>query len=64
MLNAQIKNLGIVFLVPDLVRSHRFYAETLGLVAACRGGPGHPFIPKPSLRKLFWKRFTSESHNN
>jgi predicted enzyme related to lactoylglutathione lyase len=31
MLNAQIKNLGIVFIVPDLARSHRFYAETLGL---------------------------------
>ena len=31
MLNAQIKNLGIVFIVADLVRSHRFYAETLGL---------------------------------
>jgi glyoxylase I family protein len=31
MLNAQIKNLGIVFTVPDLARSHRFYSETLGL---------------------------------
>ena len=31
MLNAQIKNLAIVFIVPDLARSHRFYSETLGL---------------------------------
>lgn len=31
MLNGQIKNLGIVFIVPDLRRTHRFYAETLGL---------------------------------
>jgi glyoxylase I family protein len=31
MLNAQIKNLGIVFQVKDLARTHRFYAETLGL---------------------------------
>jgi glyoxylase I family protein len=31
MLNGQIKNLAIVFIVPDLARSHRFYAETLGL---------------------------------
>lgn len=31
MLNAQIKNLGIVFMVADLGRAHRFYAETLGL---------------------------------
>jgi glyoxylase I family protein len=31
MLNAQIKNLAIVFLVPDLARSHRFYKKTLGL---------------------------------
>jgi len=31
MLNAQIKNLAVVFIVRDLVRSHRFYAETLGL---------------------------------
>jgi len=31
MLNAQIKNLGVVFTVKDLRRTHRFYAETLGL---------------------------------
>jgi glyoxylase I family protein len=31
MLNAQLKNVGIVFTVTDLPRSHRFYAETLGL---------------------------------
>jgi glyoxylase I family protein len=31
MLNAQIKNLAIVFVVKDLRRTHRFYAETLGL---------------------------------
>lgn len=31
MLNAQIKNLAIVFLVSDLARAHRFYAGTLGL---------------------------------
>src|SRR5688572_32407689 len=31
MLNAQIKNLAIVFIVKDLVRTHRFYAKTLGL---------------------------------
>ena len=31
MLNAQIKNLAIVFLVKDLGRAHRFYSETLGL---------------------------------
>ena len=31
MLNGQIKNIGIVFIVADLARSHRFYAETLGL---------------------------------
>jgi glyoxylase I family protein len=31
MLSAQIKNLAIVFIVRDLARSHRFYAETLGL---------------------------------
>jgi len=31
MLNAQIKNLAVVFMVKDLRRSHRFYAETLGL---------------------------------
>lgn len=41
MLNAQIKNLAIVFLVADLTRTHRFYAETLGLafeVADFEGG--------------------------
>lgn len=32
MLNAQIKNLAIVFIVADLVRTHRFYSETLGFV--------------------------------
>jgi predicted enzyme related to lactoylglutathione lyase len=31
MLNAQIKNLAIVFVVADLTRTHRFYAKTLGL---------------------------------
>ena len=31
MLNAQISNIAIVFIVPDLAKSHRFYAETLGL---------------------------------
>lgn len=31
MLNAQIKNLAVVFVVNDLARSHRFYAQTLGL---------------------------------
>ncbi len=31
MLNAQIKNLGIVFMVADLRRAHHFYADTLGL---------------------------------
>ena len=31
MLNGQIKNLAIVFLVTDLRRAHRFYAETLGI---------------------------------
>jgi glyoxylase I family protein len=31
MLNAQIKNLAVVFVVKDLRRTHRFYAETLGL---------------------------------
>jgi len=31
MLNAQIKNLAIVFVVKDLVRTHRFYSKTLGL---------------------------------
>ena len=31
MLNAQIKNLAIVFVVADLARTHRFYSKTLGL---------------------------------
>lgn len=31
MLNAQIKNLAIVFIVADLARTHRFYSNTLGL---------------------------------
>lgn len=31
MLNAQIKNLAVVFIVLDLARTHRFYAKTLGL---------------------------------
>lgn len=31
MLNGQIKNLGVVFVVKDLRRSHQFYAEVLGL---------------------------------
>lgn len=31
MLNAQIKNLAVVFIVKDLVRTHRFYRKTLGL---------------------------------
>lgn len=31
MLNAQLKNLAIVFIVADLTRTHRFYSETLGL---------------------------------
>lgn len=31
MLNAQIKNLAIVFVVADLARTHHFYATTLGL---------------------------------
>ncbi len=31
MLNGQIKNLAIVYTVKDLVRTHRFYSETLGL---------------------------------
>lgn len=31
MLNAQIKNLAIVFIVADLPLTHRFYSETLGL---------------------------------
>ncbi len=41
MLNAQIKNLAIVFIVAELARTHRFYAETLGLafeVADFEGG--------------------------
>jgi glyoxylase I family protein len=32
MLNAQIKNLAVVFVVKDLRRTHRFYSEILGLV--------------------------------
>ncbi|MET0592774.1 MAG: VOC family protein [Polyangiaceae bacterium] len=31
MLNAQLKNLAIVFVVADLRRTQRFYAKTLGL---------------------------------
>ena len=31
MLNGQLKNLAIVFYVADLVRTRRFYAETLGV---------------------------------
>lgn len=31
MLNAQIKNLAVVFVVADLARTHRFYSKTLGL---------------------------------
>jgi glyoxylase I family protein len=31
MLNGQIKNVAIVFTVPDLARAHGFYAKTLGL---------------------------------
>ena len=31
MLNAQLKNLAIVFVVADLRRAYRFYSETLGL---------------------------------
>jgi glyoxylase I family protein len=31
MLNAQIKNLAIVFVVGDLARTHHFYSKTLGL---------------------------------
>jgi predicted enzyme related to lactoylglutathione lyase len=31
MLNGQIKNVAIVFVVPDLRRAHAFYAKTLGL---------------------------------
>ena len=31
MLEDQIKNVAIVFVVADLARSHRFYAETLGV---------------------------------
>jgi predicted enzyme related to lactoylglutathione lyase len=31
MLNGQLKNVAIVFLVADLVRAHRFYSQTLGL---------------------------------
>lgn len=41
MLNGQIRNLGVVFMVKDLGRTHRFYAETLGLtfeIADIEGG--------------------------
>lgn len=41
MLNAQVKNIGIVFTVKDLGRAHRFYSQTLGLafeVADIEGG--------------------------
>lgn len=31
MLNAQLKNLAIVFVVTDLTRTHTFYSKTLGL---------------------------------
>jgi glyoxylase I family protein len=31
MLNGQLKNLAIVFIVKDLKRTHAFYAKTLGL---------------------------------
>jgi predicted enzyme related to lactoylglutathione lyase len=31
MLNGQLKNLAIVFVVTDLARSHAFYSKTLGL---------------------------------
>lgn len=31
MLNAQLKNVAIVFFVKDLTRAHRFYSETLGI---------------------------------
>lgn len=31
MLNAQLKNLAIVFVVTDLAQTHHFYSETLGL---------------------------------
>jgi predicted enzyme related to lactoylglutathione lyase len=31
MLNGQIKNLAIVFVVSDLRRSHHFYTQTLGI---------------------------------
>ncbi len=31
MLNAQLKNLAVVFVVSDLTRAHGFYARTLGL---------------------------------
>lgn len=41
MLNGQVKNIAIVFIVSDLARSHRFYSETLGWtfeVADMEGG--------------------------
>ncbi len=31
MLNGQLENLAIVFVVADLVRTHRFYSDTLGI---------------------------------
>ena len=32
MLNTQLKNLAIVFIVADLTKTHEFYSGTLGLV--------------------------------
>ncbi|WP_053238240.1 VOC family protein [Sandaracinus amylolyticus] len=31
MLNGQLKNVAIVFVVTDLARTHRFYSKTLGI---------------------------------
>lgn len=31
MLNAQLKNVAVIFIVTDLARTHRFYRDTLGL---------------------------------
>ena len=31
MLNGQLKNVAIVFVVADLARTHRFYSSTLGI---------------------------------
>lgn len=48
MLNAQIKNVGIVFTVADLGRAHRFYKDTLGLtfeVDDLEGGYLHARLP-------------------